>query len=138
LEAVQGRHYARHLRQKRANAPRPPLETFADHAAYYSFHRQELLRTVLDRAGPATGETDSPDESLALLYGRLGERSPVLMRNLTPPLPAGTGLDWRVVKVIVPGLQPLHGDDRFAHLGGRLWSSRGLKEWSETPPHPFP
>jgi thiazole/oxazole-forming peptide maturase SagD family component len=101
LEAVQGRHYVRHLRQKSAHPPRLPLETFADHAAYYSFHRQELPRTVLDHASPATKETESPDETLAQLYGRLGECSPVLIRNLTPPLPAGTGLDWRVVKVIV-------------------------------------
>ena len=139
LEAVQGRHYVRQLRQQRnPDTLRPPLETFADHAVYYSLHQEELRRTALHRARPATTEMNALDENLALLAERLGDMSPVLVRNLTPPLPAAEGLDWRVVKVIVPGLQPLHGDDRFAHLGGPLWSPRGLPEWNNTPPHPFP
>ena len=139
LEAVQGRHYVRHLRQQRApEVLRPPLETFADHAVYYSFHREELQRTALNRARPASEGTAPPDESLAVLCERLRESSPVLVRNLTPPMLVGKGLDWRVVKVVVPGLQPLHGDDRFAHLGGPLWLPRALEEWSEAPPHPFP
>src|SRR5438876_772096 len=55
LEAVQGRHYVRHLRQQRApEVLRPPLETFADHAVYYSFHREELQGTALNRARPAS------------------------------------------------------------------------------------
>src|SRR5207245_6756424 len=42
LEAVQGRHYVHHLRPQRATEVLlPPLETFADHADYYSFHRDE-------------------------------------------------------------------------------------------------
>jgi ribosomal protein S12 methylthiotransferase accessory factor len=138
LEAVQGRHYVRHLRQQRGTGVlRRPLETFADHAVYYSFHRDELNRTMLNRARPASKETATLDESLPILCERLKEHS-VLVRNLTPPMLAGQGLDWRVVKVVVPGLQPLHGDERFAHLGGRLWSPRGVEAWSEAPPHPFP
>ncbi len=77
-------------------------------------------------------------KTLPVLCERLAEKHPVLVRNLTPPMLVGQELDWRVVKVIVPGLQPLHGDERFAHLGGRLWSPRGLGDWSELPPHPFP
>jgi thiazole/oxazole-forming peptide maturase SagD family component len=138
LEAVQGRHYVRHLRQQRgAEILRRPLETFADHAVYYSLHRDELNRTILNRARPASRDTASPDESLPVLCERLKEHS-VLVRNLTPPMLAANGLDWRVVKVIVPGLQPLHGADRFAHLGGRLWMPRDLKEWGKILPHPFP
>lgn len=139
LEAVQGRHYVRHLRQQDAyRALQPPLETFADHAVYYSFHRKELERTALNRARQGSETTESSVESLALLCERLGETFPVLVRNLTPPMLTGEGMDWRVVKVIVPGLQPLHGDDRFAHLGGQLWLTRGLEEWRGVPPHPFP
>src|SRR5439155_979810 len=82
--------------------------------------------------------TAPPDEGLAVLCERLRNSSPVLVRNLTSPMLAGKGLDWRVVKVTVPGLQPLHADDRFAHLGGQLWLPRALEEWSEAPPHPFP
>jgi len=139
LEAFQGRHYVRHLRQQRTNEVlETPLQTFADHAVYYSFHREELEGTVLNRARPASEGTAPTDESLARLCERLSESSPVLVRNLTPPMLIGKALDWRVVKVIVPGLQPLHGDDRFAHLGGHLWLPRGLDEWREAAPHPFP
>jgi ribosomal protein S12 methylthiotransferase accessory factor len=138
LEAVQGRHFVRHVRPPRAAAALlPPLETFADHAAYYSLHREELARTVLAGAGPALEASVPPDETLACLCEQLGESHPPLVRNLTPPMLVGQGLAWRVVKVVVPGLQPLHGDDRFAHLGGPIWSPRGLAEWSQLPPHPF-
>lgn len=64
--------------------------------------------------------------------------SPVLVRNLTPPSLRADDMDWRVVKVVVPGLQPLHGDDRFPHLGGKLWAGRQLNDWAQTPPQPFP
>jgi thiazole/oxazole-forming peptide maturase SagD family component len=175
LEAVQGRHYVRHLRQQRAtHALQPPLQTFEDHALYFSFHRVELERTVLNFARRTSEETVprkenavngarpsqgaamsanarasndataslSPsrlhDEDLPFLCERLKGSSPVLVRNLTPPMLIEQGLDWRVVKVVVPGLQPLHGDDRFAHLGGQLWRPRALKEWGDIPPHPFP
>jgi ribosomal protein S12 methylthiotransferase accessory factor len=138
LEAVQGRHYVRHLRKQRGTEIlRPPLETYAEHAAYYSFHPEELERTVLNSARAATEET-APPEDLSVLSKRLQELSPVLVRSLTPPTLAQKGLDWRVVKVLVPGLQPLHADDRFAHLGGPLWLSRGLESWGQFPPHPFP
>ena len=106
---------------------RPSLETFPEHAVYYSFHREELEQTALRLARRASDGAAPPDESLALLCERLRGLSPVLVRNLTPPMLVGKGLDWRVAKVIVPGLQPLHGDDRFAHLGGPLWLPRGCK-----------
>jgi hypothetical protein len=139
LEAVQGRHYVRHLRRQRGTEVlRRPLETFADHAVYYSLHPEELDRTALKRARRASKDTSYPDENIDALCERLPKTHPVLVRNLTPPMLVGQGLDWRVVKVIVPGLQPLHGDERFAHLGGQLWLPRGLGEWSEAPPHPFP
>lgn len=139
LEAVQGRHYVRRLRQQRiTEVLRPPLETFADHAVYYSIQPDELERTALNRARPASNERPSPDESLPVLCERFKKTSPVLVRNLTPPLLVGKEPGWQVAKVIVPGLQPLHGDDRLAHLGGPLWLPRGLGDWSEAPPHPFP
>ena len=138
LEAVQGRHYVRHLRQQSLEILRPPLKTFADHALYYSFHRDELKRTAFHRARPGAKETAFPDESLPVLCERIKKMSPVLVRNLTPPMLRGKKMDWQVIKVIVPGLQPLHGDDGFAHLGGPLWLPRGLQEWNDISPHPFP
>jgi thiazole/oxazole-forming peptide maturase SagD family component len=139
LEAVQGRFYVRHLRQQRADGVlRRPLETFADHAVYYSLNRDELDRTILGHTRPVSREITYPEENLPALCTLISESYPVLVRNLTPPMLAEQGLDWRVVKVVVPGLQPLHGDERFAHLGGRLGLLRGLQEWSKMPPHPFP
>jgi hypothetical protein len=139
LEAVQGRYYVRHLLQRRASGElRRPLATFADHAIYYSLHQSELSRTPLNRALPGTKQTATADESLSALCARLNRTSAVLVRNLTPAMLVDQGLDWRVAKVIVPGLQPLHGDECFPHLGGKLWLPRDLKDWYELPPHPFP
>ncbi len=53
LEAVQGRHYVRHLRRERASEVlKRPLETFADHALFYSLNGDELDRTILNRSSP--------------------------------------------------------------------------------------
>jgi hypothetical protein len=49
----------------------------------------------------------------------------------------GVAEPWRVVRVIVPGLQPLHGDHRLPFLGGPLWNARPITDWREMPPHPF-
>jgi hypothetical protein len=57
---------------------------------------------------------------------------------MTPPGLAMDGLDWRVLRVLVPGLQPLHGHHRWPQLGGPLWAPRGLAEWENVTPHPFP
>ena len=39
-------------------------------------------------------------------------------------------MGWHVLRVMVPGLQPLHGNHLLPHLGGPLWAPRGWKEWS--------
>jgi len=54
---------------------------------------------------------------------------------MTPPALAP---EWRVAKVVVPGLQPMHGNHRFPFLGGPLWAPRGLAAFGDVPPHPFP
>jgi len=43
-----------------------------------------------------------------------------------------------VLKVVVPGLQPMHGDHLLPFLGGPLWAPRRLADWQTMPPHPFP
>jgi hypothetical protein len=58
----------------------------------------------------------------------------VLVGNLTSPMLAGKGLDWRVVKVTVPGLQPLHADDRFAHLETGFFLSNHISPRSNLGP----
>jgi ribosomal protein S12 methylthiotransferase accessory factor len=137
LEAVHGRHYVRHLkRQPRSEAPPPPV-SFAEHALYYSLHPDALVDTVL-RRGTAPLTATAPAESLALLIERLGADRPVLFRSMTPPALCAEDVGWHVLRVVVPGLQPLHGDHRLPQLGGPLWAPRGLAEWAEMPPHPFP
>jgi ribosomal protein S12 methylthiotransferase accessory factor len=106
---------------------------------YYSTHPERLAATVLAAVHPPGGDAfPSVCEGVAELSGRLGPDRPVLFRSMTPPGLAAEGVRWHVVRVLVPGLQPLHGDHRFPHLGGGLWSPRGLAEWASVPPHPFP
>jgi ribosomal protein S12 methylthiotransferase accessory factor len=146
LEAVQGRHYVRELKALRRDqgtdpAERQPPTSFAEHAVYYSIHAEELAGTVLHRAGGRAGNREcdaARTEHLDPLIERLGPGHPVLFRNLTPPAVARGPRDWHVLRVLVPGLQPMHADDRIPFLGGPLWGSRGLADWWRLPPHPFP
>ncbi len=75
-------------------------------------------------------------ENLNILAEKLGPSRPILFRNMTP-----TNIDqtanWQVLKVAVPGLQPLHGNHNWPHLGGKLWGARNLEDWSKILPHPF-
>jgi ribosomal protein S12 methylthiotransferase accessory factor len=141
LEAVQGRHFVRYLlgeyRQKRVELVIPA--SFAEHAVYYSLHPERLTESVLGYVVPAgvDGEADRV-EDMADLVQRLGPDRPVLFRNLTPPGLAIEQLGWLVVRVLVPGLQPLHGHHELPLLGGPLWQPRGWREWADMPPHPYP
>jgi ribosomal protein S12 methylthiotransferase accessory factor len=141
LEAVQGRHYARYLKDRYLREGRRPdvPASFADHAVYYSLDPDRLSDTVLGRVGPAGIDPDSGRaEPLAALADRLGPDRPVLFRNLTPPGLAAERLDVYVLRVLVPGLQPLHGHHALPFLGGPLWAPRTWADWARMPPHPFP
>jgi ribosomal protein S12 methylthiotransferase accessory factor len=137
LEAVQGRHYVRYLKGRLREAGltvEVPVD-FAGHAVYYSLHPEALKDTPLHRAGPGSAGGEAT-EGFAELRERLGR--PVLFRHLTPPALLTEGLDWVVLRVLVPGLQPLHGHHGYPFLGGLLWRPRGTAEWRRMPPHPFP
>jgi len=139
LEAVQGRYYVRALKPlAAARAPATGLGDFPDHAVYYSLHPEQLARTVLHCAAPAATAVVPEADKIGDLVARLGPDRPVLFRNVTPPGIAREIRDWYVLRVLVPGLQPLHGNDRFAYLGGPLCAPRGLAAWAAVPPHPFP
>ena len=138
LEAVQGRHYSRYLRREPPGDGTPELRSFAEHAVFYSLHPERLPDTIFHRPRRADDGTAASVEEAAVLIGRLGEERPVLFRNLTPPPIAREIRDWYVLKVLVPGLQPLHGDDRYPHLGGPLWAPCRLTHAARLPPHPFP
>lgn len=139
-EAVHGRHYVRLLKDRGKRGEfhiQPEPASFAEHAVYYSLFPQRLVDTVLYNPSAPT-QLAVAREGLAELQKKLGPDRPVLVRSLTPPFLAQEGLDWQVVRVVVPRLQPLHGVHRLAHLGGPLWSPRGAEELAHVPPHPFP
>ena len=138
LEAVQGRHYVRFLKARQDTPPAVPA-TFADHAVYYSYHPERLAETVLYRATSGSdAEDEAKVEGIAKLTERLGSARPVYVRHLTPPPLLAAQLDFRVVRVLVPGLQPLHGHHLLPYLGSPLWRPRGLHDYQAIPPHPFP
>lgn len=141
LEAIQGRYYVRYLKEKyqrqRFVVDKPT--NFAEHAVYYSLYPERLKETVLN-SPPIVDISDRSEttETLDRLKERLGAEHPILFRNLTPPGIASAQLDWLVLRVMVPGLQPMHGHHYLPFLGGSLWAPRRWEEWLTMPPHPFP
>jgi ribosomal protein S12 methylthiotransferase accessory factor len=156
LEAVQGRHYVRYLRHAVAargvtaiGAPRD----FAEHAVAYSLEPARLAATPLARAQPAAAPAPthpparggpgpaaveaSPPEALATIVRRLGGARPPLFRVMTPAAFSHGDDPWVVVRVMIPGLQPMHGDHALPFLGGPLWGDRPLAAWATIAPHPF-
>ena len=136
LEAIQGRHYVRYLRETRPPPPDSPRD-FAEHAAFYSVQPERLATTCLARAVPPRTSAEAQPESLASLGARLGPDRVPLFRVMTPPAFAVRALEWCVVRVIVPGLQPMHGDHALPFLGGPAWGDRPIAAWADVPPHPF-
>lgn len=141
LEAIQGRHYVRYLKTQ-LQAPDGPrvnrLTDFADHAVYYSVNRDQLDRTPLATALPSETTSSHSTEYLHTLVERLGVEHPVLFRHVTPASLGECTSGRVVVRALVPGLQPLHGNHSLPFLGGPLWRPRSLAEWQAMPPHPFP
>jgi ribosomal protein S12 methylthiotransferase accessory factor len=139
LEAIHGRHFVRHLKTQSTVGHCPA--SFADHAVYYSMHPERLRDTVLMQPciKPASERCGLAGyEPLDTLLAKLGPDRPVLFRSMTPSALASEQLGWQVLRVLVPGLQPLHGHHAYPHLGGPLWQPRGLRDWHALPPHPFP
>jgi len=136
LEAIQGAAYVRQLRIERGGLTWvDDLSDYAHHAAYYSAHPEQLEDTVLHHAARPT-DPPSAAEDVPALRARLGPERPALFRIMTPPGIAEADPDWRVVRVVVPGLQPLHGHHGLPHLGGPLWKGPPEK-WRSMAPHPF-
>lgn len=142
LEAVQGRHYARHRRGELAASgaalPEVPVD-FAGHALYYSMRPERLAETVLQRAAAAREDAaiSARIEPLGALLERLGAAHAPAFRLVTPPAVPALAPGLRVVKVVIPGLVPLHGDHRLAHLGASQWRDAPYSRWIAHPPHPF-
>lgn len=138
LEALQGRHYVRYQLRQGPVAASPDVSPrdFSEHVLHYTRHPERLAQTVFgtemaDEEAHARERT----EPLEALVERLA--GPALVRLMTPPAVSRAAPDWLVVRVVVPGLVPLHADHRFAHLGHPFWRDRPYDEWLQHPPHPF-
>lgn len=145
IEAIQGRHFVRYWLPRLAGSLDPGRAaptSFREHALWYSLAPERLGDTALAsaepaRSGRAASTRDDTVENLAALIARLGPERPALVRLMTPPALASSRLGWVVVRVMVPGLQPLHGDHRLPFLGGPAWGDRPVSSWAGIPPHPF-
>ncbi|MFO0867470.1 MAG: YcaO-like family protein [Pirellulales bacterium] len=148
LEAIHSRHLVRFLTRAPSAATTvdrdPPgssaplfPRSFEEHAVYYCRYPAQWADTPFARATALFDGACDDDtcEGLPVLAERLGSRHPVLVRLLTPPALAP---EWQVVRVLVPGLQPLHGRHDWPFLGGPLWAPRSPDDWSSVLPHPFP
>ena len=139
LEAVQGRIYVRYLTQNEETEvvrERMPA-SFGEHAVFYSVHPEQLAQTPFARATPETNLTRFPSENLLAISDRLGPSRPILYRLTTPSMISALDPTWHVVKVVIPGLQPMHGAHQLPFLGGPHWAGRSWDDWSTITPHPF-
>lgn len=157
-EAGQGRPYLRYEYNRnphwQCRYDFTDVNDFEDHAQVYS-RRPELVSQLQfctsteAEMGPvgASRSTGNVDEDLGRTVALLHERGlDVLVVDLTTSDVRELGL--HVVRVFVPGLQPLHGDHRYPFLGGNRLHQvpvrLGLREEpaDETDlfglPHPFP
>jgi len=158
LETAQARPYLRYVLRKtkewECGDEFSNVRSFDDHARLYSsmpelipnvkFVEQTPTRSLNALAnlstGTVTGDIDVCSKALA------AKGFDILVVDLTTRDVAAVG--FRVVRVLIPGLQPLHGDHRFRFLGGkRLYQvpkilgyvdqdskEHELNRW----PHPFP
>ena len=158
LEAAAGRVC---VRQRVRSQPRrayrrdfADVRTFEDHAQFYTRHPRywpHLRGLVSTRLlADLDGFALSPDDdavALAKIIAKLESlRLPVYGCDLTMADVATAGV--HVVRVLVPGMQPLHGDHRWPFLGGRrladpgrvfAWARRQRQRCgSRRMPHPYP
>ena len=157
LEASQNFPYMRYLLQsQRAWQPAPDFSnvtTFEQHFLAY-LKRPELGQQALafwDRCEESVALEALPDHSTGRVLGDL-ERAILCVRgagyeplavDITTPDVAEAGLS--VVRVLVPGLVPLHSDHRRPYLGVRRlvegppgWAAPGAPPALNPFPHPFP
>jgi len=160
LEAAMGRIYIRQLvRQDPHKAYRrdfADVRTFTDHAQFYTRrprYRRHLTRLVSDRTYAQLDMLSNSEKCHdATELERVAERLRSLgldayWRELTTADVASAQL--HVVRVLVPGMQLLHGDHSLPFLGGnRRRHPEQVFAWAPTPrhrrqrqnglPHPYP
>ena len=126
IEAVHCRMYVKSLIRReplwKAGRGFRSVTSFADHARFYSVHGE--YRQRLERWWSSTRSVDCRDASAQPPVEWLrkqvetlaGAGYETLVIDLTPPDVVHLGL--HVVRVLLPGFQPLHGNHHWAHLGG--------------------
>jgi len=159
VEAAHGRPYVRFIISSRPNweyrSDFSSVNNFQDHASFYT--RVPQHHDALDfitKSKPVKKLSEVPDLSTGSVLGdievylKLLARHglDVIVKDLTTPDIEDVGL--KVVRVLIPGLQQLHGDHRYPYLGcPRLYRMRqalGIsdaltREEDLNPfPHPLP
>lgn len=127
------------------------VTNFADHARLYSSHPEhrralEFWWNAQERpiAEPFAIESGSAESRLADIVGRLVRQgAEPFAFDLTSPDIGSLGL--HVARVVIPGLQPLHGNHHWPHLGGsrlrrlrQVFCADARQPWRwNSWPHPF-
>lgn len=141
LEAIQSLHYVRYLKEKIALPKIMPHQVidFAHHAVYYSLRPEQLSKTIFGKKHRLQNEPfQRKTESISLLQERLGKNHPILFRNATPPAIAQEFPFIYVLRVLIPGLQPLHGNENFPLWGSPVWQEKNINPLEQSfLPHPF-
>jgi ribosomal protein S12 methylthiotransferase accessory factor len=159
VEAAHGRPYVRFIISSRPNWEYRPdfssVNTFQDHASFYTRapQHQDALSFITDSepvkklsevSDLSTGSVLGDIETYLTLLAKHG--LDVIVKDMTTPDIEDVGL--KVVRVLIPGVQQLHGDHRFPYLGcPRLYRMRQalgfgdelvMEEDLNPFPHPLP
>jgi len=136
IEAAHGRPYVRFILQSQQNwrysSDFSTVNTFQDHAAFYTRAPQHISALdLITNADPEKRLSDlptlsngSPIADICKYRELLAHHGfDILVKDLTTPDIEEIGL--KVVRVLIPGLQLLHGDHRYPFLGcPRLYQTR--------------
>lgn len=147
-EWVQGVVFAGYYTQRNPDTKKI-VSTFEDHAAYYTYHPDKWGMTPLMRGCDGVASLQEKKHitshhiSLLEIVRELEKAGlHVYYRDITPVDVRETGVT--VVRVIVPGLAYLHGDEQSPFLGGRTgdiaWRYGDIKPigpFPNTYPHPL-
>lgn len=158
VETAQARPYLRYVLRKKGDwqcgDAFSNVQSFDDHARLYSSMPELIPKVQFVEQPPTRFLGRLPNRSTETITGDIeicvsalaSKGFDVLVVDLTTRDVAAMG--FRVVRVLIPGLQPLHGDHRFRFLGGkRLYQvprTLGYTEQDTTEqqlwpwPHPFP
>jgi ribosomal protein S12 methylthiotransferase accessory factor len=158
IESAQGRPFLRYVLRKERNwdcgEEFSGVRSFDDHGRLYSSNPELIPELLFVESGPMRSAQTLANLSTGTIVGdiqvclnALAKKGlDVLVVDLTTRDVEEVG--FKVVRVIVPGLQPLHGDHRFPFLGGKRlyqvprllgYSAEDTTEESLNPwPHPFP